>query len=33
MIDPEIGITIRQLTSALTNLLILVPLFAFIGGD
>ena len=33
MIDPEIGITIRQLTSALTNLLILVPLFAFVGGD
>lgn len=33
MIDPEIGITIRQLTSALTNLLVLVPLFAFIGGD
>ena len=33
MIDPEIGITIRQLTSALTNLLILVPLFATLGGD
>ena len=31
MIDPEIGITIRQVTSAITNLMILVPLFAFIG--
>lgn len=31
MIDPEIGITICQVTSALTNLMILVPLFAFIG--
>lgn len=33
MIDPEIGITIRQVTSAVTNLCILVPLFALIGGD
>jgi drug/metabolite transporter (DMT)-like permease len=27
MIDPEIGITIRQVTSGLSNLIILVPLF------
>ncbi len=33
MIDPEIGITIRQVTSGLTNLIILIPLFAFIGGE
>ncbi|MDX2322251.1 MAG: hypothetical protein QNK26_16820 [Moritella sp.] len=33
MIDPEIGITIRQVTSGLTNLLILIPLFAYIGGE
>lgn len=33
MIDPEIGITIRQVTSGLTNLCVLVPLFAFFGGD
>lgn len=32
MIDPEIGITIRQVTSGTTNLLILVPLFGFISG-
>lgn len=32
MIDPEIGITIRQTTSAITNLMILVPLFAYFGG-
>ncbi|MBI5520467.1 MAG: hypothetical protein HY916_10480 [Desulfovibrio sp.] len=32
MIDPEIGITIRQMTSGLSNLIILVPLFAFFGG-
>jgi len=32
MIDPEIGITIRQATSALTNLMILVPLFSYFGG-
>lgn len=33
MIDYEIGITIRQCTSGLTNLLILIPLFGIIGGD
>lgn len=33
MIDSEIGITIRQLTSGLANLIILVPLFAWIAGD
>ena len=29
MIDPEIGITIRQVTSGISNLFILVPLFGF----
>ncbi|MFV0449471.1 MAG: hypothetical protein ACK5MF_13600 [Vibrio sp.] len=33
MVDPEIGITIRQVTSGLTNLVILVPLFGLIGGE
>lgn len=32
LIDPEIGITIRQVTSSLSNLIILVPLFGMIGG-
>jgi drug/metabolite transporter (DMT)-like permease len=32
MVDPEIGITIRQVTSGITNLMVLVPLFALIGG-
>lgn len=32
MIDPEIGITIRQVTSGLSNLIILVPLFSMIAG-
>ncbi len=32
LIDPEVGITIRQVTSSLTNLIILVPLFAMISG-
>ncbi|WP_147820254.1 hypothetical protein [Salidesulfovibrio onnuriiensis] len=32
MIDPEIGITIRQVTSGLSNLFILVPLFGLISG-
>ncbi|WP_432738152.1 hypothetical protein [Maridesulfovibrio sp. FT414] len=31
MIDPEIGITIRQVTSGFSNLFILVPLFGFIA--
>ncbi len=31
MIDPEIGITIRQVTAGLSNLLILVPLFSMIA--
>jgi len=33
MIDSEIGITIRQATSGLSNLIILVPLFGMIFGD
>ncbi|MCL1939413.1 MAG: hypothetical protein FWG04_01990 [Desulfovibrionaceae bacterium] len=32
MIDSEIGITIRQVTSSLSNLFILVPIFAYITG-
>ena len=32
MIDPEVGITIRQVTSGLSNLIILVPLFGMIAG-
>lgn len=32
MIDYEIGITIRQTTSGLANLLILVPIFAIVAG-
>ena len=32
MIDPEIGITIRQTTSGLSNLLILVPLFSLMAS-
>lgn len=33
MIDSEIGITIRQATSGLANLFILVPIFGMIFGD
>lgn len=33
MIDYEIGITIRQCTSGLANLLILIPLFCIINND
>ena len=33
MIDSEIGITIRQATSGLSNLFILVPIFGMIFGD
>ncbi|MEG0308808.1 MAG: hypothetical protein RR636_12750 [Clostridium sp.] len=33
MIDSEIGITIRQVTSGLSNLIILVPVFGMIFGD
>lgn len=33
MIDYEIGITIRQCTSGLSNLIILVPILAFFAGD
>jgi len=33
MIDSEIGITIRQVTSGLSNLIILVPLFGMLSGD
>jgi len=33
MIDSEIGITIRQATSGLSNLIILVPVFGMIFGD
>ncbi len=32
LVDYEIAITIRQTTSGIVNLLLLVPLFAFIGG-
>lgn len=32
MIDYEIGITIRQVTSGLANLIILVPIFGYISG-
>lgn len=32
MVDYEIGITIRQITSGLTNLIILVPIFAIMSG-
>jgi hypothetical protein len=32
MVDYEIGITIRQITSGLTNLIILVPLFGILSG-
>lgn len=32
LIDPEIGITIRQVTSCLSNLFILVPIFAIFSG-
>lgn len=33
MIDSEIGITIRQVTSGVSNLLILLPIFALLAGD
>lgn len=33
MIDYEIGITIRQCTSGISNLIILIPLLSLIGGD
>ncbi len=32
LIDPEVGITIRQVTSCLSNLIILVPVFSMIAG-
>lgn len=32
MIDPEVGITIRQVTAGVSNLIILVPLFGIISG-
>lgn len=32
LVDPEIGITIRQCTSGLVNLLVLVPIFAIFAG-
>ena len=32
LIDPEIGITIRQVTSSLSNMIILVPIFSMIAG-
>lgn len=31
LIDPEVGITIRQVTSCLSNLIILVPVFAMVA--
>lgn len=33
LIDYEIGITIRQCTSGLANLIILIPIFALLAGD
>ncbi len=33
MIDSEVGITIRQVTSGLSNLIILVPIFGMMSGD
>lgn len=33
MIDTQVGITIRQCTSALVNLLIIIPLLSLFGGD
>ncbi|MDU1027976.1 MAG: hypothetical protein E7A50_00585 [Clostridiales bacterium] len=33
LIDYEIGITIRQCTSGLGNLLVLIPIFALVGGE
>ncbi|SCY89192.1 hypothetical protein SAMN05216233_1349 [Desulfoluna spongiiphila] len=33
MIDSEVGITIRQVTSGLSNLIILVPVFGMMSGD
>ena len=32
LIDPEVGITIRQVTSSISNLTILVPLFSAVAG-
>lgn len=32
LIDPEVGITIRQVTAGMSNLIILVPLFGMIAG-
>ena len=33
MIDYQIGITIRQCTSGLSNLIILLPLMSLVGGE
>lgn len=33
MVDSEIGITIRQVTSGLSNLIIFIPVIALIGGN
>ncbi|SKA76071.1 hypothetical protein SAMN05443428_101134 [Caloramator quimbayensis] len=33
MIDPEIGITIRQATSGIANLIILLPIFGIMAGN
>lgn len=33
MIDPEIGICIRQVTSGLANLFVVVPMFAYMAGN
>lgn len=33
MVDPQIGICIRQVTSGIANLFILVPFFSFLAGD
>lgn len=32
IVDPEVSIAIRQVTSGLTNMLILVPIFSYFGG-
>lgn len=33
MVEPKIGICVRQLTSGLANLFIVLPLIGFLGGD
>lgn len=33
MVDPQIGICVRQLTSGLTNIFIVLPILGFLSGD